>query len=1173
MKKLLLTLFAFICAQNVFALNFQSYSPITSTNVPIYTKFELGVQLDIAPPAFNPYDYDAIQVRALFTSPSGKSYAIDAFWYQDFIRNTTAPDPTFTQCGFKDLTDSWLSKITTNQPWRIRFSPDEMGQWKYAIYAIYNQSQIATPTQTFSCVRSTDPGYITTDAKSGRAGRNPFFCFTGTESTFVPVGLNTTSGAKWSVFYNRIPYVINTTVTSLLQQNGGNMIRIMMNPEQFQIEWGPNANGDGLRSYERRQDRSYDLDAIFSLAEANQVYIQLCMDVQSELTPPDNNGNYVSNLYWNGNPYNTSNGGIISNSKDFFTNSACVNNYKNKLRYIIARWGYSAHLMSYELFNEVDQFSPEYWNDGSMPGKVTNWHKEVINFAKLRDYDRHLYTTSTTGPSFGSLYDLSEIDYTSVHYYTSDYNSEYQKNCIERGEVTLHKKPMIFGEVGKGSVIGNCTFGSNSFMSSTIYDQIEYHNNIWSTSFGGNGGPGVYWTNVNDVIKIDCWGGQYLYHRPLADFLTGEDNLFKNGKAIANKASSSGPKDQAYGNAYPGAWPSIDAPVLNLPSWWFANTNQSFYDPFITNGITTSDDDNIQVFALQGENRIIGWVANKKNYWYGLPHTSGCSNIVDNMPMTYPGGVTTLNQQTVTINNLQCDGRYKIEFYSTYPSYDINNDGTPDNGGIIPAFTINDVSVHCGTLTFTVPQMSALKSGVEPYAPDYGFKISKVEDAWKHDIVNNTAGQTSTYVIAASTNHVFYKGTDGRLQHMWPTSNYTWQHEWKTNWNDNSENVGSSICVNADATHVFYGGADHRLHHYYYVGNSIWQHEIISSSSNSNENVDGTVTCGDNGYNVFYRGADGKLHQIYQNNGTWHHMWLTNWNNNSEDVGQGGVATNADATHVYYQGVDDRLHHYYYVSNSIWQHEILSNPGNENVVGSLATSANGYQVFYKGADGRLHQYYQQNGIWNHMWLTNWNNNSENVAGQIAVNDVADHVIYVGADGYVNQYYYIGNGQWGHDNVICWDDLQNTYQPAWGVAYDNDKVFYAGLDQTVQTFYFNNGCTPRPLMRKINALSVNSFPDNSLAQADHSIITDGKTIGINSINIYPIPCNNELNISFSNVGEYYIELQSMLGTTLLKQRCTNTLAVLNTSNIPAGMYIMIVKDAKDKTIYFKKISKM
>ena len=96
------------------------------------------------------------------------------------------------------------------------------------------------------------------------------------------------------------------------------------------------------------------------------------------------------NPEWSNNPYNAANGGPCANTWDFFTNTTAKNYYKNRQRYIIARYGYSKNIQSWELFNEVD------WTDdfANKQTDVTSWHNEMSTYIKSKDVYKHLVTTS-----------------------------------------------------------------------------------------------------------------------------------------------------------------------------------------------------------------------------------------------------------------------------------------------------------------------------------------------------------------------------------------------------------------------------------------------------------------------------------------------------------------------------------------------------------------------------------------------------------------------------------------------------------------------------------------------------------------------------------------------------------------------------------------------------------
>jgi len=81
-----------------------------------------------------------------------------------------------------------------------------------------------------------------------------------------------------------------------------------------------------------------------------------------------------SNNFWKTNPYNELNGGPCAKPNDFFTNAKARAIYQKRLRYFVARYGYSPHLLAWQFFNEIDNvFGPLNGND------VVAWHQEWDN--------------------------------------------------------------------------------------------------------------------------------------------------------------------------------------------------------------------------------------------------------------------------------------------------------------------------------------------------------------------------------------------------------------------------------------------------------------------------------------------------------------------------------------------------------------------------------------------------------------------------------------------------------------------------------------------------------------------------------------------------------------------------------------------------------------------------
>jgi len=173
---------------------------------------------------------------------------------------------------------------------------------------------------------------------------------------------------------------------------------------------------------------------------------------------------------WKDNPWNTANGGFLSDSVDFFTNERAKRLAQAWIRYAVARWGYSPAIMAWEIFNEVQ------WTDAINKGhsaEVGRWHDEMAEYIRSLDAAHHLVTTS----SEVSLPIWRETDYWQPHAYPPR---------VEGAVMAMKspdQRPLFFGEVGPGSLMAGKDV------------QVEaVRDGIWSGLFALQAGAAEYWT-------------------------------------------------------------------------------------------------------------------------------------------------------------------------------------------------------------------------------------------------------------------------------------------------------------------------------------------------------------------------------------------------------------------------------------------------------------------------------------------------------------------------------------------------------------------------------------------------------------------------------------------------------------------------------------------------------
>lgn len=492
---------------------------------------------------FNPYDYDQINVYAVFHSPSGKELVMPAFWYRDY-EITINEKYTGEIQGISGMASTNPNEIQGQESvkwteeeyhYRVRVSLDEVGEYTYYINVEENGALVQTMQNKLTvkeCTNSNNRGIIQVDTNT-----NTNFIY-GDGTSFIPVGVN----LCWWTSSTRKTYDYNVWLNEL-NKNNANMARIWMAPWGFSIHSGKSYN-----NFNDRLNMAARLDKVFDLADENSVYLQLCLI---------NHGQFSTgvNPTWDTNPYKKvvdSNGnvkkGIIDTPDQFFKNAECKRTYKNELRYLIGRYGYSDKIMAWELFNEVD------WTDGGDTTNKTNiynWHKEMGEFVDSTDPYNHMITTSYK-TNTGMAYFLNCIDYTCPHDYGySGKNINTNLPASMRSVVEKYKKPTMQSEVGINWESGTATAKVDP-------TGISIRQGLWSGMMGGTAGGAMQWWWDSWIHPKKLWhvfNGAGIYAKEMD--LTGKYTLVEKNATISNsKISIMGYQydDRIYGYVYDNTW-------------------------------------------------------------------------------------------------------------------------------------------------------------------------------------------------------------------------------------------------------------------------------------------------------------------------------------------------------------------------------------------------------------------------------------------------------------------------------------------------------------------------------------------------------------------------------------------------------------------------------------------
>ena len=432
-----------------------------NSSIPRFDRFELTVQFTGT--YNNPFDYDEILVRAVFTAPSGRKDTTEGFHMSGY--NLSTANGNLTPTG-------------TNA-FKVRFAPSETGTYSYVVSVRNAQGTANSASNTFQSTTSSRKGFV-------RRNNSNYLGFdNGDQYVMVGQNLSWQQSNKYLDFKNW---------TDKLAANNANFIRLWQCHWGLGVEW-TGTPYNGLKSYS--QVNSFYTDKLLEECEAKGIYVMLCINhhgMVSTTVNPD----------WGTNPYNAANGGPCANTREFFTNATARALHKNRLRYIVARWGYSRNIMSWELFNEVDWTDDFSKSDGIVKTAVKNWHIEMSAYLKSIDPYKHLVTTSYYNPADDvDVWKSKDIDFSQTHFYNGSANFETVLAEGVRTDLTRVGKPAYTGEFGVNT--------SQSSLSTLDPDGIHIHNAVWATLFSGGMGGGSTWWWDSYIAPRDLY---YHYKAP-----------------------------------------------------------------------------------------------------------------------------------------------------------------------------------------------------------------------------------------------------------------------------------------------------------------------------------------------------------------------------------------------------------------------------------------------------------------------------------------------------------------------------------------------------------------------------------------------------------------------------------------------------------------------------------
>lgn len=421
-------------------LLYQKNSYFTNDAIPFkqYEKIEVGIELpaDIAQKVnlfvhtngeqgINPYLEWELSVKVIFTHISNnQSDTIDAFYYQAFERYTNyegdnLPEPKnkigYTNEEYQNL-GGW-NNIPLPYQFLARFVAFESGEWQYHVLISNGEDELLFPVHSFTVSENANNSFIQVSPQKRFFYRN--------ERLYQPIGCNIswpeTKREFDTLFANKnqwrddkgqlhyfpenyrsitvAPRVYEKYNEQILKMNqsGANWFRIIMSPESSDIEF------EALGDYTKRLHQAHELDKLLELAENNDFYLQWCMlahftfkEKVYGITHWDWDDSEGANVYAYKKEFN------LDQPIDFFQSEEAKKYYKQRVRYILSRWGYSGHIGLFEVMSEISNVGSAE-NESSSLYQIEyktfeKWQDEIAHYIKQNYFGKkHLLTSSYSG--------------------------------------------------------------------------------------------------------------------------------------------------------------------------------------------------------------------------------------------------------------------------------------------------------------------------------------------------------------------------------------------------------------------------------------------------------------------------------------------------------------------------------------------------------------------------------------------------------------------------------------------------------------------------------------------------------------------------------------------------------------------------------------------------------
>jgi hypothetical protein len=157
-----------------------------------------------------------------------------------------------------------------------------------------------------------------------------------------------------------------------LTSNGGNYVRFRVDQSYAALEAAPCLEAGFLGAGFYEEQTAWEVDQVHARASSLGVHVQQTLYNENSNLVATNHKDPEKAAKNSHSPFLKPNGGPLDPNDcfdEFWTDATVLKIVKQKLRYVLARWGYSRHFAMLELFNE-NPIAPA-------AGPITKWHATI----------------------------------------------------------------------------------------------------------------------------------------------------------------------------------------------------------------------------------------------------------------------------------------------------------------------------------------------------------------------------------------------------------------------------------------------------------------------------------------------------------------------------------------------------------------------------------------------------------------------------------------------------------------------------------------------------------------------------------------------------------------------------------------------------------------------------